>query len=98
MGEEEELGGTKATAEILNFVDRNNEERILSEIEEIYPELAEEVRNLMFTFEDVIKIDDRSVQTILKEVPRDQLATGSLLRRTPEAVSNTCTCFGSGVR
>ncbi len=73
MGEDEELGGPKTTAEILNFVDRNNEERILGEIEEVYPELAEEVRNLMFTFEDLTKIDDRSVQTILKEVPRDQL-------------------------
>lgn len=73
MGEDEELGGPKATADILNFVDRNNEERILTEIEEIYPDLADEIRNLMFTFEDIIKIDDRSVQTILKEVPRDQL-------------------------
>ena len=73
MGEEEELGGPKSTADILNFVDRANEERIITEIEEVYPELAEEIRNLMFTFEDIAKIDDRSVQTILKEVPRDQL-------------------------
>ncbi|MFN8388995.1 MAG: flagellar motor switch protein FliG [Bdellovibrionota bacterium] len=73
MGAEEELGGPKSCADILNFVDRNNEERILAEIEETYPELAEDIRNLMFTFEDVAKIDDRSVQTILKEVPRDQL-------------------------
>ncbi len=73
MGEDEELGGAKATADILNFVERNNEERILAEIEEAFPELAEEIRNLMFTFEDVAKIDDKSIQTILKEVPRDQL-------------------------
>ncbi len=73
MGSEEEIGGPKACADILNFVDRNNEERILAEIEEMHPELAEEIRNLMFTFEDVSKIDDRSIQTILKEVPRDQL-------------------------
>lgn len=73
MGAEEEIGGPKSCADILNFVDRNNEERILAEIEEMYPEMAEEIRNLMFTFEDVSKIDDRSVQTILKEVPRDQL-------------------------
>jgi flagellar motor switch protein FliG len=73
MGEEEEVGGPKATADILNFVDRGNEERIITEIEEIFPELAEDIRNLMFTFEDVGKIDDRSIQTILKEVPRDQL-------------------------
>jgi flagellar motor switch protein FliG len=73
MGEEEEVGGAKATADILNFVERNNEERILAEIEEAFPELADEIRNLMFTFEDVNKIDDKSIQTILKEVPRDQL-------------------------
>lgn len=73
LREEEEIGGPKAAADILNFVDRNNEERILTEIEETYPELAEEIRNLMFTFEDLLKIDDRGIQTVLKEVPRDQL-------------------------
>jgi len=70
---DEEIGGPKAAADILNFVDRNNEERILTEIEEMYPDLAEQIRNLMFTFEDVKKIDDRGIQAILKEVPRDQL-------------------------
>lgn len=73
MNEEEEIGGPKAAADILNFVDRNEEERILSEIEEMYPELAEQIRNLMFTFEDVKKIDDKGIQAVLKEVPRDQL-------------------------
>ncbi|MCL4130202.1 UNVERIFIED_CONTAM: hypothetical protein GTU68_061503 [Idotea baltica] len=71
--DEEEVEGTKSAAEILNFVDRNNEERILTEIEEMYPELSEQIRNLMFTFEDIQKIDDRGIQTVLKEVPRDQL-------------------------
>lgn len=73
MREEEEIGGPKAAADILNFVDRTNEERIITEIEELYPELAEEIKNLMFTFEDLLKIDDRSIQAVLKEVPRDQL-------------------------
>ncbi|RIL06657.1 MAG: flagellar motor switch protein FliG [Proteobacteria bacterium] len=73
LSEEEEVSGPKSAANILNFVDRNNEERILSEIEEMYPDLAEQIRNLMFTFEDVKKIDDRGIQTVLKEVPRDQL-------------------------
>lgn len=73
MREEEELGGPKAAADILNFVDRTNEERIITEIEETFPELAEEIRNLMFTFEDILKLDDRSVQAVLKEVPRDSL-------------------------
>jgi flagellar motor switch protein FliG len=70
---EEEVVGPKSAADILNFVDRNNEERILTEIEEMYPDLAEQIRNLMFTFEDCKRIDDRSVQVVLKEVPRDQL-------------------------
>ncbi len=83
MGEEEEVGGAKATADILNFVERNNEERILAEIEDSFPELADEIRNLMFTFEDINKIDDKSIQTVLKEVPRDQLVM-SLKTASPE--------------
>lgn len=70
---EEEVGGPKSAADILNFIDRTNEERILVEIEEMYPELAENIRNLMFTFEDCKHIDDKGIQVILKEVPRDQL-------------------------
>jgi flagellar motor switch protein FliG len=73
LNEEEEVSGTKSAADILNFVDRTNEERILTEVEEMFPDIAEQIRNLMFTFEDVKKIDDRGIQTLLKEVPRDQL-------------------------
>lgn len=83
LNEEEEVIGAKSAADILNFVDRTNEERILTEIEEMYPDLAEQIRNLMFTFEDVKKIDDRGVQTVLKEVPRDQLVL-ALKTATPE--------------
>lgn len=73
LQDEEEVGGPKSAADILNFVERTNEERILTEIEEMHPELAEQIRNLMFTFEDIRKIDDKGIQTVLKEVPRDQL-------------------------
>ena len=73
LNDEEEIGGPKSAADILNFVERTNEERILTEIEEMYPDMAESIRNLMFTFEDVKKIDDRGIQAVLKEVPRDQL-------------------------
>ena len=83
MGEEEQIGGPKATADILNFIDRSNEERILTEIEELYPEMAEDIRNLMFTFEDIKNIDDRSIQTILKEIPREQLVI-ALKTASPE--------------
>jgi flagellar motor switch protein FliG len=80
---EEEVVGTKSAADILNFVDRNNEERILTEIEEMYPDLSEQIRNLMFTFDDIKKIDDKGIQTVLKEVPRDQLVL-SLKTAGPE--------------
>lgn len=74
--QEEEIGGPKSAADILNFVDRNNEARIITEIEEMFPDLAEQIRNLMFTFEDCRKIDDKGIQAVLKEVPRDQLVLG----------------------
>lgn len=73
INEEEEVGGPKSAADILNFVERNNEERIVTEIEELYPDLAEQIKNMMFTFEDVKKIDDKGIQAVLKEIPRDQL-------------------------
>lgn len=73
LGEDEQIGGPKAAADILNFVERANEERILTEIEEMFPDLAEQIRDLMFTFEDLLKLDDKGIQTVLKEVPRDQL-------------------------
>jgi flagellar motor switch protein FliG len=71
--EEEEVGGPKSAADILNFVERTNEQRIITEIEEMYPEIADQIRNLMFTFEDLKKLDDRSVQAAMKEIPREQL-------------------------
>lgn len=81
--QDEEIGGPKSAADILNFVDRNNEERIITEIEEMFPDLAEQIRNLMFTFEDVKKIDDKGVQTVLKDVPREQLVL-ALKTASPE--------------
>ncbi|MFN4895487.1 MAG: flagellar motor switch protein FliG [Pseudomonadota bacterium] len=71
--DDEDIGGPKSAADILNFIDRSSEERIIAEIEETFPDLAETIRNLMFTFEDIKKIDDRGVQTVLKDVPREQL-------------------------
>lgn len=83
LTEEEEVSGPKSAADILNFVDRTNEERILTEIEEMFPDLAEQIRNLMFTFEDIKKVDDKGIQAILKEVPRDQLVM-ALKTATPD--------------
>ena len=54
-------------------MDKNTETSIMSRIEEKDPILAEEIRKLMFVFEDITKIDDRGIQTLLKEVPNDKL-------------------------
>jgi len=70
---EDGVDGTKVVAEILNLVGRENEERLLTELEELYPETAEQIRNLMFTFEDLLKLDDRAMQGVLKEIPREKL-------------------------
>jgi flagellar motor switch protein FliG len=68
------MGGVKAVAEILNRVDRNTEKKIFQTLEEIEPELAEQIKRLMFTFEDLILVDDRGIQRVLKEVDQRDLA------------------------
>ncbi len=67
-------GGVKTTAELLNFVDRSTEKMILEAMEETEPELVDEVRKLMFVFEDIIHINDRGIQQVLKEVDTKELA------------------------
>tara|TARA_B100000315_G_scaffold106964_1_gene98140 strand:- start:1867 stop:2871 length:1005 start_codon:yes stop_codon:yes gene_type:complete len=67
------IGGVNSVAEILNTLDHATESSILSEIEEVNPDLAENIRNLMFVFADLIKLDDRAFQQVLKEVPQQEL-------------------------
>ncbi len=71
--EGKKVGGVGAVAEILNAVDRQTEEEVLSEIEEESAQMAEEIRNLMFVFEDIKSIDDRSIRELLKEISNDEL-------------------------
>ena len=61
-------------AEILNALDKASETRILSTIEESNPDLAEQIRELMFTFEDLALIDSKQMQTVLKDVDKADLA------------------------
>ena len=67
------VGGIEAVAEMLNSLDKSTETRILATIEESNPDLAEQIRELMFTFEDMVLIDSRGMQLILKEIPQDEL-------------------------
>jgi flagellar motor switch protein FliG len=67
-------GGVKSVAEIMNRLDRSTERTLLSALQEQEAELAESIRRLMFTFEDLVHVDDRGVQRVLKEVEQRDLA------------------------
>ena len=67
-------GGVKSLAEILNHADRPTERNVLDSLTETDEELAAEVRRLLFVFEDIIKLDDRSIQLVLREADQKDLA------------------------
>lgn len=69
----ERLGGVDAAAEILNQCDRSTERTILEALEEADATLASEIRKRMFVFEDILNVNDKGVQAILKEVDNDEL-------------------------
>lgn len=77
-------GGIKALVEVLGKVDRGTEKVILESLEEQNAELADEVRRLMFLFEDIVLLDDRSVQQVLREVDGKDLSVA--LKGTAESV------------
>ncbi|MBP7602747.1 MAG: flagellar motor switch protein FliG [Spirochaetes bacterium] len=67
-------GGIDAIVEVLNQVDRGTEKIIIEALEEEDPELAEEIKKRMFVFEDIVLLDDRSIQKVLREVDTQDLA------------------------
>lgn len=69
----EKAGGINTVAEILNLADRATEKAIMEGLEADDPDLVEEIRRLMFVFEDILKVDDKGIQGILKEVDNDEL-------------------------
>jgi flagellar motor switch protein FliG len=68
------IGGIRTVSEILNQMDRASEDLILKNIEEKDQILADEIRKLMFTFDDLISIDDKGIQMVLKEITTDDLS------------------------
>jgi flagellar motor switch protein FliG len=67
-------GGVTSVVEILNLVDRSSEKQIIEALEEEDPELAEEIKKKMFVFEDIVMLDDRSIQKVLREVDTQELS------------------------
>ena len=80
------IGGVDSVVEILNSVDRGTEKHIMESLEIEEPELADEIRKKMFVFEDVLLLDDRSVQRVLREVDNSDL--GIALKGANEQVQN----------
>lgn len=73
-GEMSASGGAKAIAEVLNLIDQSAEKNILQTLEAEDPDLAAEIKNMMFVFDDLILLDDRSIQRLLKEVETKDVA------------------------
>ncbi|MDR2481098.1 MAG: flagellar motor switch protein FliG [Spirochaetaceae bacterium] len=67
-------GGVGSVVEILNLVDRSSEKQIIEALEEEDPELAEEIKKKMFVFEDIVMLDDRSIQKVMREVDTSELS------------------------
>lgn len=67
------MGGLKAAADILNYLDTNLEGQLMDSIREHDEEMAQQIQDLMFVFENLIDVDDRGIQTILREVQQDVL-------------------------
>ncbi|MBI9103239.1 MAG: flagellar motor switch protein FliG [Spirochaetales bacterium] len=67
-------GGVENIVEIINLVDRSTEKGIIESLEEEDPELAEEIKKRMFVFEDIVLLDDRAIQKVLREVDTAELA------------------------
>ncbi len=82
----ERAGGVENIAEILNLVDRTTEKGILENLEEEDPDMVEQIRRLMFVFEDIILVNDKGIQAVLKEVEHDELALA--LKTASEELQN----------
>jgi len=80
------IGGVDAIVEILNAVDRGTERHILETLEIEDPELADEIRKKMFVFEDILSLDDRAIQRVLRDV--DNADLGVALKNANEEVQN----------
>jgi flagellar motor switch protein FliG len=82
-GRGESMGGAEVAAELLARLDKSVESGIMAVVGERDAELAEAIRALMFVFEDLVKVDDRGIQELLKEAPKDDLAL-SLRAASPD--------------
>lgn len=67
------VGGIKSAAEIMNFLDSSFEEQVMGDIQQTDEELADKIQDSMFVFENLLELDDRGIQALLRELQTDQL-------------------------
>ena len=82
----EKMGGISTVAEVLNLADRATEKSIMEGLEVEDPDLVEQIRRLMFVFEDILLVDDRGIQAVLKEVDNEELSLA--LKTASEELQN----------
>ena len=80
------VGGVDAIVDILNSVDRGTEKHIVKTLEVEDPELADEIRKKMFVFEDILSLDDRAIQRVLRDIENNDIAVA--LKNANEEVQN----------
>lgn len=80
------VGGVDAIVDILNSVDRGTEKHIVETLEVEDPELADEIRKKMFVFEDILSLDDRAIQRVLRDIENNDIAVA--LKNANEEVQN----------
>ena len=69
------LGGTKRAADIINFLDGSIQSALIDQIKQVDEDLSQKIQDLMFVFENLVEVDDRGIQTLLREVSTDTLIT-----------------------
>ena len=84
----EKAGGVDTVAEILNLADRSTEKGIMEGLEAEDPDLVEQIRRLMFVFEDILLVNDKGIQSVLKEVDNEELSL-ALKTASQESFSRT---------
>lgn len=82
----EKAGGVETVAEMLNLADRSTEKGIMEGLEAEDPDLVEQIRRLMFVFEDILLVNDKGIQAVLKEIENETLALA--LKTASEELKN----------
>jgi len=78
------VGGVEKVVEMFNYFERSKEKAILDSLDTMNPPLAEVIRKHLFTFEDIFKLDDRSIQAVMREVSNDTLTLA--MKASPDEV------------